>query len=151
MKSDLRVRFSSGEDVRIKSFVGKVLLLAVIKLNTCHAGWAVELIDEVSRLFEEDDVMALGCCTDFEEGEVIPNFAGRTTPIGWAPRRQVADFLNVSMSGFRVPRYLVVDRDGRVHNYIPSGTTGEEFVTHMRDFVEIFAQKSPSVTKELIQ
>lgn len=122
------VNLPDGSQVNTSSFTGKVLMVAIIKLNTCHAGWAIELIDEMVKFYNRADVVGLGCCVDRVEGDTIWQFP--RTPVGWARRREIAELLDVPMSGFHLPKYLVFDRHGRMHHYGPDGKDGEAFVEH---------------------
>lgn len=141
---DLVITFNNSETIKVSAFKGRLLLIAVTKLATCHAGWSVELIDEVVRLFDPLQVASVGCCTDCEPGQLIPDFPGRLTPVGWSPRPQVAQFLSLPISGFHLPKFVVVDCDGSPWIYVAQGSTGVEFVANFRSFVQKVMDHPPT-------
>jgi hypothetical protein len=138
MRSDLVITFNDGTPLSTAEFRGHVAILAVLKLNTCHAGQSMQLIDQVFRELRERGVRSVGCIVDLEPGQKIPEFpASPGTPIGTAPRRRVADYLGLPMSGFRLPQFVVLDHVGRPRRRcVLQGMTFIELVQSLRTPVE---------------
>jgi len=108
-----------------------VVVLAAVKTFTCHIGYAVQTVDKVAADFQGRGVVSLCCLVDLNPGEEIPTVSTffPNVRVGAADRRDVANFLGISMSGFRLPQYAIIDRQGGVHHPIcPRGDTLEEWV-----------------------
>jgi len=111
---DLLITTQAGETVSVGTLKGKVVVIAFISHASCHTGHALELIDGIMLENGSSHVSAIGCIVDLARGETIKgDFTLFQAIVGAAPRRQVAEFLNLSMSGFYLPQFLVLDSTGR--------------------------------------
>lgn len=157
---DLIITTQVGETVSIDALRGKIIVIAFISHASCHTGHALELIDGIMLENGSSQISAIGCIVDLPRGESLKgDFSLFQAIVGAAPRRKVAEFLNLSMSGFYLPQFLVLDGTGRqrllcttrgsdyweaVHNF-------RESIQHILDepLAGVHANEPPSQLKEM--
>lgn len=145
MERDLIISPREGQPFAVSEFLGKVVVVAFIGKAACHTGPALELVDQLLLEIGPTHFMSAGCIVDLERDEKIREYAPFLVPIGATPRRQVADFLNVPISGFALPQFLLRDRNGK-HRFLLCSPQGDDFwemVNGLRKMVDILlAEKS---------
>jgi len=155
MEKDLIISPREGKPFTISEFIGRVTVIAFISKAACHTGRSLELVDQLLLEIGPTHIMSAGCIVDLERDEKLREYAPFLIPIGAAPRRLVADFLNVPMSGFALPQFLLLDRNGK-HRFllcVPQGDDFWEMVNGLRKMVDIvLAEKAvehPAVAEQV--
>ena len=145
MDKDLVLTPREGESFALSTFRGRITVAAFLSKAACHTGLALELVDQVLLEIGPSNLMSVGCIVDLEHQEKLREYAPFLIPIGAAPRRQVADFLNVPMSGFSLPQFLLLDRTGKQRFLlsVPRGDDFWEMGKSLRQLVDLLlAEKS---------
>jgi hypothetical protein len=137
-RPNLLIPTLAGAAISVNDLRGQIIVLAFINEATCHTGQTLELIDGIMLQVGPRLLRSIGCIVDLYDGErPRDNFSAFTCDVGWASRRQVAEFLKVSMSGFHLPQLLVIDASGRHRlRCIPHGVDYEEAVVNLRESIE---------------
>lgn len=141
-----------GQPFSISEFAGRVCVIAFISKAACHTGPSLELVDQLLLEIGPKQFMSAACIVDLDRDERIREYSPFLIPIGAAPRRQVADYLNVSMSGFALPQFLLLDRNGK-HRYllcVPQGDDFWEMVDGLRKMVDILLEEKAVVTDGVV-
>ncbi len=131
-KSDLVITLRGGHEVSVNQFRGFVVVVGFVSKAACHTGPSMEVLDEIFLDVGPSVIRCFACIVDQDPGEPVREYSPFAIQIGAAPRRAVAQFLRVSMSGFYLPQFLVIDRQGKQrHRAI---ACGEEFGEIVRNF-----------------
>ena len=139
MQKELIISPREGTPFAISEYLGKVVVIAFIGKAACLTGPSLELVDQLLLEIGPTQFMSAGCIVDLERDEAVREYSPFLIPIGATPRRQVAEFLNVSMSGFALPQFLLLDRTGK-HRYllcVPQGNDFWEMVDGLRKMVDM--------------
>jgi len=135
--ADLTITTRAGEHIRISELRGKVVILAFISKAACHTTYALELLDLIVLEIGLTHVAGFACVVDLERNETLREYAPFTIPVAEARRREIAEYIGVSMAGFPLPQFLVIDRQGR-HRLLllPRGEDFWETVNNFRMPIE---------------
>jgi hypothetical protein len=147
MQKELTISPREGTPFAISEYLGKVVVIAFISKAACLTGPSLELVDQLLLEIGPTQFMSVACIVDLERDEAVREYSPFLIPIGATPRRQVAEFLNVSMSGFPLPQFLLMDRTGK-HRYllcVPQGNDFWEMVDGVKKMVDmLLAEKAPA-------
>jgi peroxiredoxin len=148
MRRDLTLAMRHGETFQVSTLRGKPLVIAFFSKAACHTGQTLELLDQIYLEIGPTRVHCIGCVVDLERDEPLREYYPFSVPIGAASRRSVADFLNASMSGFGLPQFLVVDREGRQRFVctLPRGEEYWEFVDNLKQPIEAVVNEGEHAT-----
>ncbi len=137
--TDLVITSRAGETLALSTLRGKVAIVAFISKAACHTGPVMEIIDQLWLEIGASQFAAVGCVVDLERGEQFREYGPFMVPLGAAPRRAVADYLKVSMSGFGVPQFILLDRSGKQRFLlgVPRGDEFLEMVDNIRKLVDL--------------
>ena len=102
----------NGANISVKSLHGFVVVIGFVNKTACSTGGTLEVLDEIYLDVGPSRIRCFGCIVDLELGEPIPQWSPFAIPIGAASRRSVAEFLGVQMSGFYLPQFVIIDKNG---------------------------------------
>jgi hypothetical protein len=132
-KPDLILRTIEDVQISIESLKGFVVVIAFLSKAACHTGPTLEILDEIYLDIGHTKVRCLGCIVDLESDEDLREYHPFAIPIGAASRRAVADFLNVPISGFYLPQFVIIDKDGKHRlRCLPSGDDFWQAIKNLR-------------------
>lgn len=142
---DLVIATREGAPLTVSQFRGRVVVIAFLSRANCQTGPSLEVLTGLQFDIGERDLATVVCVVDLEHGERVPDFSPFTMPTGAVPRRQVAEFMGVPMSGFHLPQFLILDRQSRHRlTCVPSRQRSPEAIVNMRLFIERLVEEPES-------
>lgn len=148
---DLILRSRGGETMSLSSQRGRVALVAFIGKSACHTGPCLEIADQLFLELGASHFTSFGCIVDLMPGEELREYLPFVIPVSWSPRRLVTDFLKLPVSGFTLPKFAVIDRQGDLRHLLegPPGYDLWRMVTDFRQIIEPIIAEPSEGTKEI--
>jgi peroxiredoxin len=146
--SELALVNSTGEEILLSSFKGKVVVIEFLFVASPHCIELVQMLDKLGVELKSRGFQPLGVAFGPHADEVmVGHIAGRlklSYPLGYATSDKVDAYLGrEGAEKLKIPQIVVIDRKGIIR--ATSGSTGNPSIENeapLRDLVETLLKES---------
>jgi peroxiredoxin len=143
LTKELVVTETSGKELHLSDYRGKVVLIQFLYTNCVHCQATARLNSKLQNDLGPKGLQVLGAAFNEETlagPDAIRNFISTnniTFPVGAVSRDTVLGYLGISvMTRFVVPQIAILDRKGTIRAQSdPLGTAELQDETHLREFL----------------
>jgi peroxiredoxin len=157
MAPEFTIHLTSGKDIRLSSYRGKVVALLFVSTDCPHCAEVTSFMNSVQKQYEARGYQTLAVAFNAMAVMLVDEFIKRTGavfPVGYSDRDPVYNFLQRSpMLRTYVPISVFIDREGRIRGqYLGDdpfmGPTDAARDNNIRSLVEKLLKEGAPAAKE---